>query len=137
MDLVQSIPRVLENDEEFEGLETILPSPPSTATPSPGPATPSPAAIEVPAVDLSPELGNVARSQSGELIRVWKTLDLAFSVSSVNLELFDATATDKASLKDKSIASFALISTRVNLKMLSDGAMDAEVMVSIRYDWYT
>jgi vacuolar protein sorting-associated protein 13A/C len=132
MDLVQSIPRVLDSNEPLDELDSILPTPPaSTGDPSPEPSAPTAEGIDTPAVDLGPELGNVARGENGEIIRIWKTLDLAFSVSSLSLELFDAEATDQASLKEKSIASFALISTRVNFKMLSDGAMDAEVMVRL------
>lgn len=131
MDLVQSIPRVLEPDESLDEVEIILPSAPgSSANTSPS-STLHPPEQDSPAVDLGPELGNFARGENGEIIRVWKKLDLAFNVSSLSLELFDAETTTQASLKEKSIASFALISTRVNLKMLSDGAMDAEVMVSL------
>lgn len=127
MSLVQSIPRILspldDGFDEIDGLPTPeLSSPPSEQQQHQ-------AEIAAPATDLKPELGTVARGQDGKVVRVWQTLDFSFALSSVNLDLYDADVTDKASLKDRGISRFALVSTRVKLKMLSDGALDVEVLL--------
>jgi len=130
MSLLQSIPRVLDTGEEEEDDSTPgLPSPISESGTSTGTSTPAPEESDSLAVDLKPELGTVAHGKDGEAVKLWRKLDFTFAVSSINLELFDAKVTDQESLKSGSIAKFSLISTRVNFKILSDGSMDAEVML--------
>jgi len=130
MSLLQSIPRVLDTGEEDEDDTTPgLPSPISESGTSTGLPTPAPEDSDSLAVDLKPELGTVAHGKDGEAVKLWRKLDFTFAVSSINLELFDAKVTDSESLKSGSIAKFSLISTRVNFKILSDGSMDAEVML--------
>lgn len=131
MSLLQSIPRVLDTGDEDEDETTPgLPSPASESSPSTGVSTPAPEeSSDSLAVDLKPELGTVAHGKDGEAVKLWRKLDFTFAVSSINLELFDAKVTDQESLKSGSIAKFSLISTRVNFKILSDGSMDAEVML--------
>ena len=76
------------------------------------------------AVDLRPELdGHLGGTHPRT------TLDLVFTVKTVKLQLFDGQATTEASLKDHGIAKFALSDNSVRVKTLSDGAMEAQVVL--------
>lgn len=75
------------------------------------------------AVDLHPELDG----RSGSTPRA--TLDLVLTVTTVKLQLYDRRTTVETSLKDHGIARFALCDNSVRVKMLSDGAMEAQVVL--------
>lgn len=75
-------------------------------------------------IDLRPELDGHPGST---LPRT--TLDLVFTVNTVKLQLFDRQATTEASLKEHGIARFALSDNSVRVKTLSDGAMEAQVVL--------
>jgi vacuolar protein sorting-associated protein 13A/C len=77
-----------------------------------------------PAVDLHPEL----EGQSGTA-NPRTTLDLVLTVATVKLQLYDRQATSEANLKEHGIARFALSDNSVRVKMLSDGAMEAQVVL--------
>lgn len=131
MELLQSLPRILAMDETFEE-EVIGSAPLSTTSSAPASIPPTPGFEQDepgPSVDLRPELGTVAHGNDGETIKLYTSLLFSFSAPVVDLSLYDASATDEDSLKNRSIARFSLISTRVKLKTLSDGAMDVEVML--------
>lgn len=73
-------------------------------------------------VDLRPELdGHPGRPRA--------TLDLVLTVKTVKLQLFDRQATTEASLKEHGIARFALSDNSVRVKTISDGAMEAQVVL--------
>ncbi|KAI0308206.1 hypothetical protein B0F90DRAFT_1833497 [Multifurca ochricompacta] len=75
-------------------------------------------------VDLRPELdGHVGSTQPRT------TLDIVFTVATVKLQLYDRQATAETNLKDYGIARFALSDNSVRVKMLSDGAMEAQVVL--------
>ena len=74
-------------------------------------------------VDLRPELDG----HLGTPPRT--TLDLVLTVKTVKLQLFDGQATTEASLKEHGIARFALSDNSVRVKTLSDGAMEAQVVL--------
>jgi vacuolar protein sorting-associated protein 13A/C len=74
-------------------------------------------------VDLRPELDG----HPGTHPRT--TLDLVLTVKTVKLQLFDRQATTEASLKDHGIARFALSDNSVRVKTISDGAMEAQVVL--------
>jgi vacuolar protein sorting-associated protein 13A/C len=76
------------------------------------------------AVDLYPEL----EGQSGTA-QPRTTLDLVLTIATVKLQLYDRQATSEANLKEHGIARFALSDNSVRLKMLSDGAMEAQVVL--------
>jgi vacuolar protein sorting-associated protein 13A/C len=76
------------------------------------------------AVDLYPEL----EGQSGAA-QPRTTLDLVLTIATVKLQLYDRQATSEANLKEHGIARFALIDNSVRVKMLSDGAMEAQVVL--------
>lgn len=74
-------------------------------------------------VDLRPELNG----HPGTHPRT--TLDLVLTVKTVKLQLFDRQATTEASLKEHGIARFALSDNSVRVKTISDGAMEAQVVL--------
>lgn len=72
-------------------------------------------------IDLEPELRSSRRS--------WTTLDLVLSINVVKLHLYDAFAFSEFDLKDHGIARFALNDNSLRLKLLSDGAGEAQVVL--------
>ncbi|KAJ2973574.1 hypothetical protein NQ176_g6529 [Zarea fungicola] len=75
-----------------------------------------------PLVDLSPELSSIENA--------WTTLDLVFNVNTVGLELI--LAEDDDPLGDwsaSSLSRFSLDETRVKTRMLSDGSLEAELLI--------
>jgi vacuolar protein sorting-associated protein 13A/C len=74
-------------------------------------------------VDLEPELASTDGS------RIRPTLDLIVSVKAIKLQLYDAAVFGDQSLKDHGIARFALNDNTLRLKILSDGAMEAQVVL--------
>lgn len=78
------------------------------------------------AVDLEPELRPLS-STSGHL--TWTALDLVVSVNAVKLHLYDALASSETQLKEHGIARFALNDNTLRLKILSDGASEAQVVL--------
>lgn len=122
INLLQTIPRAfaLDQDDEEEDAsptpepqERDLPSIPTDDT----------------TVDLLPELAAVAKGPDGQIVRLKSSLELTFSVGTIYLELFTATALSKATLKDSSLARFSLNETGIKYKMLSNGSMEAEVVI--------
>ena len=75
-------------------------------------------------VDLRPELS----SQPAES-RPWTSLDLVVTMSAVKLHLYDALATTPANVKEHGVARFVLKDNSLRLKMLSDGALEAQVVL--------
>ncbi|KAI0047829.1 hypothetical protein FA95DRAFT_1589004 [Auriscalpium vulgare] len=78
------------------------------------------------AVDLHPEL--IDGLLSGDS-RVRTTVDLVLTVNAIKLRLYGNGATDEQNLAEYGIARFALNDSSVRLKMLSDGAMEAQVIL--------
>ncbi|KAF8216245.1 hypothetical protein K438DRAFT_1748990 [Mycena galopus ATCC 62051] len=118
--LSQSIPRVFSGG----------PDAPSSVQPAPSTKSVSQASdtqLQPPAlVDLQPELKMVS---DGSRQRPWTTLDLVVVVNVVKLHLYDALATNTSNLKEHGIARFALNNNTLRLKMLSDGAGEAQVVL--------
>jgi vacuolar protein sorting-associated protein 13A/C len=77
-----------------------------------------------PAVDLYPELEG-----QPDTTHPRTTLDLVLTVATVKLQLYDRQATSEANLKEHGIARFALSDNSVRVKMLSDGALEAQVVL--------
>jgi vacuolar protein sorting-associated protein 13A/C len=57
------------------------------------------------------------------------TLELVLTVATVKLQLYDRQATSEANMKEHGVARFALSDNSVRVKMLSDGAMEAQVVL--------
>ena len=77
-----------------------------------------------PAVDLHPELEGQPGTANPRT-----TLDLVLTITTVKLQLYGRQATSEANLKEHGIARFALSDNSVRVKMLSDGAMEAQVVL--------
>lgn len=73
-------------------------------------------------VDLSPELGTVENT--------WTKLDLVFQAGSVGLELIMANEDEPVGdLAASSLSRFSLDGTKVKTRMLSDGSLEAELLI--------
>lgn len=119
--LLQSIPKVFADVPDTETITPQLPSP--VPTPEVDMSQGSlPVATSV--VDLRPELS----SQPAES-RPWTSLDLVVTMSAVKLHLYDALATTPANVKEHGVARFVLKDNSLRLKMLSDGALEAQVVL--------
>ncbi|KAH9898385.1 vacuolar protein sorting-associated protein 13 [Cubamyces lactineus] len=118
--LSQSIPKVFA-DVSVADYE----SPPSQ---SPEPADTQAVVLSgsTPTVDLRPELAPKVIADGS---RPWTSLDLVVTVNTVKLHLYDASATTQANIKDHGIARFALNDNSLRLKTLSDGALEAQVVM--------
>lgn len=117
MGLVDSLPRALS---DISGSDTSPESMPVTAD---GSVATTPTSEKPPsefAVNLEPELA-VAKNADG----MWPTLNFAFEVGSIALELYGPDAIVESDLKKNSIARFALLGSHVGFKQLSDGAAEA------------
>ncbi|KAI8995643.1 vacuolar protein sorting-associated protein 13 [Trametes punicea] len=117
--LSQSIPKVFADVPETE-----LNSSPSQ---SPEPANGQNITTDfTSSVDLKPELS--PKPSSGDM-QPWTSLDVVVTVNAVKLHLYDSLATIQANIKDHGIARFALNDNSLRLKMLSDGALEAQVVL--------
>lgn len=119
IDLAQSVPRVLAGAPEgsveaSQSSDVSRQSPDHTASPSP------------PAVDLQPELRVV---QQADGARVWTAVEVLLTIGAVKLHLYDENATTEASLKEHGIARFTLTENSLRTKILSDGAIEAQVVL--------
>lgn len=132
MALAQSVPRAFAFDsgdesEEQKNVEVAMSAQPSPRD-SPPSSTPSEGVHkERSGPDMLPELGNVSHQPNGESVPLITTLDLLFSVRTINLEIFSDAAITQDSLYNASLASFTLSSTETKLKMLSDSSLEAEL----------
>jgi len=116
LNLSQSIPRVLATPPDTE----------ASAEPISASVTPSRQESEGKHVDLEPELRTI---QSADGTRSWTTIDLVVMVNAVKLHMYDASATTESNLKEHGIAKFALSQGTLRLKMLSDGAGEAQLVL--------
>lgn len=71
-------------------------------------------------VDVNPEL---------DTRNAWTTVDLVVSINAVKLHLYDAGARSAASLERHGIARFALNDNTLRYKSLSDGSMEAQLVL--------
>ncbi|KAJ3494408.1 hypothetical protein NLG97_g4098 [Lecanicillium saksenae] len=76
-----------------------------------------------PLVDLSPELSSIENA--------WTTLDLVFKVNTIGLELILALDEDEplGDIAASSLSRFSLDDTKVKTRMLSDGSLEAELLI--------
>ncbi|KDE03795.1 hypothetical protein MVLG_05736 [Microbotryum lychnidis-dioicae p1A1 Lamole] len=127
--LMQTVPRTFAlADDEVEDESTGI-APPRPLTPPPKDRKLDSVPEDGETVDLLPELASVARHADGTTVPLKSSLELAFAVKTVYLELFTIAAKTVDTLKDASLARFSLNETGVKYKMLSNGSMEAEVVV--------
>lgn len=124
INLLQTIPRVFDISDAIED-DPSLPS--ISDSPIPTPASEDEEALQT--VDLLPELATVARGEDGEIIQLHSSLELTFGVGTIYLELYTNSGISEETLKDASLARFSLNETGVKYKMLSNGSMEAEVVI--------
>ncbi|KAG0143880.1 hypothetical protein CROQUDRAFT_660682 [Cronartium quercuum f. sp. fusiforme G11] len=95
----------------------------------PAPVPRSQSNLAGPVTDMLPEVAMVARTASGREIPLWTTMEVAFTVSNVTLELFDGGMAQAETYGSSSLAKFSLNGTRVHFKTQSDGSMSAEFLL--------
>ncbi|PSK35869.1 Vacuolar protein sorting-associated protein 13 [Elsinoe australis] len=124
MELSKSIPEAFAADPDEDIEEDVQDElPDSTTEPAKQVmASPTGEQPKTGASHLGPELG--------EPEEAWTKLDLVFKVGTVGLELITGSA-DKpvGDLADASLSKFSLNETSVKLRMVSDGAMESELLV--------
>ncbi|KAF5314046.1 hypothetical protein D9611_006808 [Ephemerocybe angulata] len=114
MHLSRSIPRIFTDVSATPSLE-------------PGPSSRSADSYFPPegTVSLQPELRN---SPTGGA-RPWTATDLVVNIGAVKLHLYDESTVSEDHLKEHGIARFALNDNTLRLKQLSDGSMEAQVVM--------
>ncbi len=120
MELVNVLPGALSGIDDDDIIPDAISD--TALTPS-APPTPIKETPPEGGVNLEPELAVASASNDPS---IWTSLDFAFSVGSIALELYTADALQESDLKNNSIARFALTQTHVGLRQLSSGAMEAE-----------
>ena len=115
--LSQSIPRVFFVPPEMS--ESPNPIPMEDA------ASSSTASATV-VTDLQPEPRASANSTG---VSAWPSVDLFLAINAVKLQLYDSQATHASDLKDHGIAKFALTDNSLRAKILSDGTLEAQIIM--------
>ncbi|OCH96150.1 vacuolar protein sorting-associated protein 13 [Obba rivulosa] len=75
-------------------------------------------------VDMQPELRPVPSTEAS----IWTSIDALVTISAVKLHLYDKSAFTDTDLNNHGIARFALNSNSLRAKVLSNGAMEAQVI---------
>ncbi|KAH9944371.1 vacuolar protein sorting-associated protein 13 [Epithele typhae] len=123
--LLQSIPKVFADVPDATSLTT--PTLPSSVTASDIQSRhDSTTESSVTPVDLRPEL---ATHPSSGAARPYTTLDLVVTIGAVKLHLYDEHATTPENVKEHGIARFTLGDNSLRFKMLSHGAMEAQIVL--------
>ncbi|EIM83408.1 uncharacterized protein STEHIDRAFT_170692 [Stereum hirsutum FP-91666 SS1] len=117
--LSQSIPKILSGAPE--GAAQVEDTVSSKAS-----SKHSPESDQDSGVALRPELAPVSTAEGAN---IWTSLDLIVSINAVKLHLYDAQATTTANLQEHGVARFALNNNSLRLKMLSDGSLEAQVVL--------
>lgn len=128
MELSRNIPQAfaLEADDDVdeqveEDLPDSLVEPAKQIQPSNGKQTPQQSEVGKPS-HLGPELGGDDET--------WTKLDLIFKVGAIGLELLSGSIDEPiGDLEAASLSKFSLNETSVKLRMISDGALEAELLV--------
>ncbi|KAH9950347.1 vacuolar protein sorting-associated protein 13 [Amylocystis lapponica] len=116
--LSRSIPRALAGVPEgfSQASESSSHATPGTWTPS----------ESTPTVALQPELRTLPSIDGS---RTWTTVEVFVTVDAVKLHLYDGQATTELNIKEHGIVRFALNDTSLRTKVLSDGAIEAQLIL--------
>ena len=134
LDLSKLVPRTFATTDEEAIEDGDLDAQVSSAASPVRGASPESTAVSQKAaqeetVDLFPELAKVAINEQGETVQLFSKLEFAFTVTTVYLELFTKDAITQADLKNHSLARFSLNEADIKYKMVSNGSMEAEVLL--------
>ncbi|KAG8628535.1 hypothetical protein KVT40_004408 [Elsinoe batatas] len=126
MELTKSIPAAFATDPDEEIEEDVNEELPSSTTEQAKSAMASPTSAssdqETSVSHLGPELG--------EPEEAWTKLDLIFKVGTIGLELISGSVEKPVGdLAAASLSKFSLNETSVKLRMVSDGALESELLV--------
>ena len=115
--LSQSFTKVLDVSSDLEGADLV--AAPTKQIES------SPSGKVLEGTHLGPEIRG---SDDGQR-RPWNKLDVKVAVNAVKLHLYDGGATTQEDLKAHGIVRLALNQTTLRTKMLSDGAMESQIVL--------
>ncbi|OJD24059.1 hypothetical protein ACJ73_04583 [Blastomyces percursus] len=122
LELSKTISAALLPDQDLQEAEAIEALPPSTTEPA-LPGTPRPSQ------DLTPVQSHPSANGEAEA-ETWIRLDMAFRIETIGLELILAKDGQPIGpLDEASLSKFFLNNTNVKLRMLSDGALESELLV--------
>ncbi|KZO93498.1 vacuolar protein sorting-associated protein 13 [Calocera viscosa TUFC12733] len=129
MSILQELPHVFASDEDvdeqIEEYAGAAETPMDSVSPEPQESE-----SEQLLIDLSPELGVVAKSQGNGVVRLWTKMEVTLDLAALAVQLYDRKATRKEELKATGIAGFAMNGTSVRMKMMSDGSLEAEIVLT-------
>lgn len=117
VELSRSIPRVFASD--------TIADMNSTMSPSSNQAGESLSSERPGRVNLEPEV----RIAAVDEVRSWTVIDLVASVNVIRLHLYDTAASTEATLGNHGIVRLALNDTTLRYKSISDGALEAQVVL--------
>ncbi|EJU02006.1 hypothetical protein DACRYDRAFT_22408 [Dacryopinax primogenitus] len=129
MSILQDLPQVFDTEEDVD--DRLITASQSLGS-SLGNVSPHAEAEEPQQllIDLGPELGSVGRSEGNGIVRLWTKLAVSLDLAAVTLQLYDRKATRKEELQSSGIASFSMNGTSCRLKMMSDGSIESEVVLT-------
>jgi vacuolar protein sorting-associated protein 13A/C len=134
LDLSRSIPSTFATTEEEEEedhhlvAQATANNTPARVT-SPSPAEEASGSKESETIDLFPELAKVAFDEQGEKVVLYSKLEFAFTLKTIYLEIYTKEAQTQEALKRCTLACFSLNDVDVKHKMVSNGSMEAEVLL--------
>ncbi len=122
MELTKTIPAAFATEDESEE-QIVEQLPEATAAPAKAMVTNSDNSSEKqPRSHQGPEIGTSKET--------WTTLNLVFKAETIGLELILAKENEPTGdLDNASLSKFSLNNTNVKLRMVSDGAMEAELLI--------
>jgi vacuolar protein sorting-associated protein 13A/C len=126
LELAKSVPAAFAVDSDVDGQEAASDVPKSTLKKAqsvqPKEDTKSASNCDDKLVDLGPELGVDSH--------IWTSLDLAFHVHTIGLELILAKEDEPiGDLDAASLSKFSLDDTKVKLRLMTDGSLESELLI--------
>ncbi|KAL1985887.1 hypothetical protein VTN96DRAFT_7265 [Rasamsonia emersonii] len=119
LEIFKSVPGAFTPDSEQQELEAMQALPPATTEPV---RASSEAKEKSKLTHQAPEIDSDKET--------WVKLDMIFKVDSIGLELIQAQENQPVGrLEDSSLSKFSLNDTRVKVRMLSDGALESELLI--------
>jgi vacuolar protein sorting-associated protein 13A/C len=115
MKLAQSIPLVMAGTPDGDVV----------VEPAPAPSTLLPPTHRS-YVDLEPEIRTAPLANGSQ---TWTTIDMKLAVNLVTLHLYDGSTARESDLDERGIAKFVLNDSSLRLKMLTDGATEAQLIL--------
>lgn len=120
VELSRSIPRVFASDSVTHMDSTMSPSSNQASE------SPSDKIEPLGGVNLEPEIRIITAVEG---VRPWTIIDLVASVNVIKLHLYDTGANTEATLRNHGIVRLALNDATIRCKSISDGALEAQLVL--------